>query len=172
MHRITCNKIIPEAYTYIDNENQMNGGCNMSRKKCYLASANTSAGFYSFFDYVIKDAERVYIIKGGPGCGKSTFIRKVGEELLGFGFDVDFIYCSADKDSLDGIFIPEIRVAIVDGTAPHGASSLTHNKSENLPTLLLDFLNVKVFFYLIKCCFILIKDFRRIYNYMEDMLKK
>lgn len=91
----------------------------MATKKCYLASANTSAGFISFFDSVIKDAERVYIIKGGPGCGKSTFIRRAGEELLEAGFDVDFIYCSADKDSLDGIFVHEINAAIVDGTAPH-----------------------------------------------------
>ncbi|WP_051514960.1 hypothetical protein [Fervidicella metallireducens] len=68
---------------------------------------------------MLKDAKRVYIIKGGPGCGKSTFIRRVGNELLANDFDVDFIYCSADKDSLDGIFIHEIDVAIVDGTAPH-----------------------------------------------------
>ncbi|TDT63718.1 PRK06851 family protein [Fonticella tunisiensis] len=91
----------------------------MATKKCYLVSANTSAGFVSFFGYVLKDAERAYIIKGGPGCGKSTFIRKAGEELLDSGFDVDFIYCSADKDSLDGIFVHDVNMAIVDGTAPH-----------------------------------------------------
>jgi hypothetical protein len=31
----------------------------MGNKRCYLASANTSEGFVSFFDYVLRDAERV-----------------------------------------------------------------------------------------------------------------
>lgn len=91
----------------------------MGKQKCYLASANTSVGFVSYIDNIIKNSERVYILKGGPGCGKSTFIRKIGNDLLNFGFDVDFIYCSADSSSLDGIFINEIQVAIVDGTAPN-----------------------------------------------------
>jgi DNA replication protein DnaC len=91
----------------------------MGKKKSYLASANTSAGFVSFFDYVLKDAERVYIIKGGPGCGKSTFIKRIGNDLLDAGFDIDFVYCSADADSLDAIVIHDIKFVIVDGTAPH-----------------------------------------------------
>lgn len=91
----------------------------MGKQKCYLASANTAVGFVSYFDNVIKNSERVYILKGGPGCGKSTFIKKIGNDLLNYGFDVDFIYCGADSSSLDGIFVNEIQVAIVDGTAPH-----------------------------------------------------
>lgn len=91
----------------------------MANKRCYLASANTSEGFVSFFDYILRDAQRVYILKGGPGCGKSTFIKRIGEELLNFGFDIDFIYCSSDSNSLDGIFIHDIDVAIVNGIAPH-----------------------------------------------------
>lgn len=91
----------------------------MAVKTCYLASANTSAGFTSFFEYVLEDAQRVYIIKGGPGCGKSTFMKTIGEELLDKGLDVDIIYCSADKDSVDAVYIHGVEVAIVDGTAPH-----------------------------------------------------
>jgi nucleoside-triphosphatase THEP1 len=92
----------------------------MGKKRSYFASANGSQGFVSLFDYVLKDAERVYIIKGGPGCGKSTFMKKVGEALLEDGFSVDFVYCSSDKDSLDAIVVNDIKFVIVDGTAPHG----------------------------------------------------
>lgn len=91
----------------------------MAVRRFYFASANTCEGFVSYFNFVLRDAERVYIIKGGPGCGKSTFFKRAGNELYKEGFDVDFIYCSADMDSLDGIFIKDINVAIVDGTAPH-----------------------------------------------------
>ncbi|WDC83725.1 ATPase [Caloramator sp. mosi_1] len=87
--------------------------------KKYFASANTSAGFVSYFDYVLKGRDKIYIIKGGPGCGKSSFMHKIGYELEAKGFDVDYVYCSADMDSLDGIVINDLNIAIVDGTAPH-----------------------------------------------------
>jgi hypothetical protein len=40
--------------------------------------------------------------------------------MLEKGYDVEFHCCSSDNDSLDGIVIPSIRVAMLDGTAPHG----------------------------------------------------
>jgi hypothetical protein len=81
---------------------------------------NTPQGFYSFYDNIIgKDASRFYILKGGPGTGKSTFMRLIGETMLEMGHDVEYHCCSADNDSLDGICIPAIKTAVVDGTAPH-----------------------------------------------------
>lgn len=82
---------------------------------------NTAAGFYSYYDQIIgPDATRIFIIKGGPGTGKSTFIRKIGEEMLARGFDIEFMCSSSDNGSLTGVVIPAIRVAMLDGTAPHG----------------------------------------------------
>lgn len=91
----------------------------MGKQRCYLAAANTSTGFASFFDYVIKDAERVYILKGSPGSGKSTFLRRIGNDLLKAGLDVDFIYSCVDSKSLDGIYIHGINVSFVNGTMPN-----------------------------------------------------
>ncbi len=88
--------------------------------KKVFPGGNTSQGFYSFYDYIIEpDATRIFVIKGGPGVGKSTFMRKIGEAMLEKGYDVEFHCCSSDNDSLDGIVIPSIRVAMLDGTAPH-----------------------------------------------------
>jgi len=81
---------------------------------------NTSVGFFSYYDYIIeRDATRIFILKGGPGVGKSTFMTKVGDEMLKRGYDVEFHHCSSDNDSLDGVCIPAIKVALLDGTAPH-----------------------------------------------------
>jgi len=81
---------------------------------------NTAYGFHSFYDYIIEpDATRIFVIKGGPGVGKSTFMRKIGETLLEQGFDCEYHCCSSDNGSLDGLVIPAIRVALLDGTAPH-----------------------------------------------------
>jgi len=46
-------------------------------------------------------------------------MRKIGEEMLTRGFDVEFHCCSSDNSSLDGLVIPALRVAMLDGTAPH-----------------------------------------------------
>ena len=44
---------------------------------------NTALGFYSFYDHIIEpDAARIFVIKGGPGVGKSTFMRYIGEAML------------------------------------------------------------------------------------------
>ncbi|MBE3581342.1 MAG: ATPase [Thermoanaerobacteraceae bacterium] len=81
---------------------------------------NTCYGFYSFYDYIIEpDATRIFVVKGGPGVGKSTFMRKIGETMLARGFDVEFHCCSSDNNSLDAVVIPGIKVALIDGTAPH-----------------------------------------------------
>ena len=44
---------------------------------------NTSEGFYSYFDNILgRDANRLYILKGGPGTGKSTIMRKFAEKAI------------------------------------------------------------------------------------------
>ena len=35
------------------------------------------------------------------------------------GLDVEYVLCSGDPDSLDGVYIPALRAAWCDGTAPH-----------------------------------------------------
>ncbi|MDK2888295.1 MAG: hypothetical protein PWP72_1173 [Thermoanaerobacter sp.] len=95
------------------------------RLKKVFPGGNTWRGFHSFYDYIIEpDATRIFVIKGGPGVGKSTFMRKIGEEMLERGYDVEFHCCSSDNGSLDGVVIPAIRVALLDGTAPHRVVSI------------------------------------------------
>ncbi len=88
--------------------------------KKYFPGGNTSKGFYSFYDYLVgQDSTRIFVIKGGPGVGKSTFMRKIGETMLEKGYDMEFHCCSSDNGSLDGVVIPALGVAMLDGTAPH-----------------------------------------------------
>ncbi|MEG0371093.1 MAG: hypothetical protein RR515_01935 [Clostridium sp.] len=91
----------------------------MKNTRSYLVAANTCEGFVSYFDEFLKTAKRILILKGGPGCGKSTFMKRVGNTLLNNDFKVDFVYCASDRDSLDAIYVHGIDLIIVDGTAPH-----------------------------------------------------
>ncbi|ABO51330.1 ATPase [Desulforamulus reducens MI-1] len=94
----------------------------MSRGKLkkVFPGGNTCRGFFSYYDNIINlDATRIFVIKGGPGVGKSTFMRYIGEKMLDLGYDVEYHCCSSDNGSLDGVCIPSIGVALLDGTAPH-----------------------------------------------------
>ncbi len=88
--------------------------------KMVFPGGNTCLGFYSFYKFIMGDeAEHIWILKGGPGTGKSTFMKRVGKELLERGIDLEFHWCSSDRDSLDALVIPRYRLALVDGTEPH-----------------------------------------------------
>ena len=74
----------------------------------YFLGANSPAGFYSLYDQMIDrtKARRLYILKGGPGCGKSTLMRRVAERAKAAGQEVEYILCSGDPDSLDAVILP------------------------------------------------------------------
>lgn len=87
----------------------------------YFLGGNTPAGFYSLY-HQLSDPARMralYIIKGGPGSGKSTLMRRVERHVQAAGLNVEEVLCSGDPGSLDGVIIPELGAALVDGTAPH-----------------------------------------------------
>jgi len=92
----------------------------VGRIRKFFAGGITPQGFYSFFDQIVSGMPyRVYILKGGPGTGKSTLMTKIAEHLHALGYDIEQFHCSSDADSLDGVAIPALKAAIVDGTAPH-----------------------------------------------------
>lgn len=88
--------------------------------KRVFPGGNTAKGFYSYYDQIIgSDATRLFIIKGGPGVGKSSFMKKIAQEMVDKGYDIELHQCSSDNGSLDGLVIPALKIAIIDGTAPH-----------------------------------------------------
>ena len=93
----------------------------------FFLGANSAEGFYSLYDQLL-DAELydLLILKGGPGCGKSTFMRRAAAAMEARGQQAVYIHCSGDPDSLDGVIFPELGTALVDGTSPHGTVSLGH----------------------------------------------
>lgn len=95
----------------------MNHSCAIS---CFLG-ANSPNGFVSQFEKVYNqtDGWRVFIIKGGPGTGKSSFMKKIANEALNRQLKTHIAYCSSDPMSVDAVIIPEKKIMIADGTAPH-----------------------------------------------------
>lgn len=89
-------------------------------ENAHFAAANSGGGFVSFYPELF-DAGKIrrrYIIKGGPGTGKSSFMRTVADYAGACGRDVSLYYCSSDPDSLDAVVI-DGEIVVADGTAPH-----------------------------------------------------
>lgn len=105
------------------------------REKKYFAALNGGTGFVSFYDNVFSSLERVYIIKGGPGTGKSKLMRDIASEAENKCYSVEYFYCSADSDSLDGIIIKELNIGILDGTSPHVTDPCYPGVSEEILNL-------------------------------------
>lgn len=99
----------------------LNYAINRKGAAGYFASANTGSGFFSVFNEVYNENKltSLYILKGGPGTGKSTLMNRIAAEAEKNGLETEIYLCSSDPCSIDGVIIKELGVAVVDGTAPH-----------------------------------------------------
>ena len=88
----------------------------------YFPGANTGHGFVSHFHGIVPPWEKphyTYILKGGPGVGKNTLMKKVLCLARTNGYTVEEFRCASDPGSLDAVRIPERGLVFLDGTAPH-----------------------------------------------------
>ena len=94
----------------------------MREYKTYFAASNSYTGFVSHFDKIFSPIvlNKLYILKGGPGTGKSTIMKEISNRFAK-ECDVTNILCSSDPESFDGVLLEcnGVTVGIVDGTAPH-----------------------------------------------------
>ena len=118
-------------------------------KRSYFAAANGYSGFRSYFDNIFNSEsfKRIFVLKGGPGTGKSTLMKRIADFATSADLDCDMIYCSSDPDSLDGVIVYTKRgkYAVIDGTAPHqrdavipGAIDIIVNLGDNFNITLLE----------------------------------
>ena len=93
----------------------------MAQVTNFFLGANSGSGFQNLFSEIldVNDTFDLMILKGGPGVGKNTFMREIGRTIEAAGADVEYLWCSGDPDSLDGVVIPSIRCGVCDGTSPH-----------------------------------------------------
>ncbi len=87
----------------------------------FFAASNSADGFKNYYGECFERVDRLFIIKGGPGTGKSTFMRRVADMAETRGECVERYFCSSDHTSLDGVMFESggETVGIIDGTFPH-----------------------------------------------------
>ena len=108
----------------------------------YFAASNSKCGFYNRFGECFDrpGIEHLYLVKGGPGTGKSRFFADIGEAGNTRGYRVEYILCSSDPSSFDGVVLEKDgrAFAFCDATAPHA-------KDAKEPGLREEFINLGAF---------------------------
>ena len=87
---------------------------NKTGVRHYFAEGMTTRGYISLLPNMMPSWQRVYVLLGGPGTGKSTLIKVIGLELLDRGYGVDFLRSVRDPDSMAGFIMPQMGVAMLD----------------------------------------------------------
>ena len=88
----------------------------------YFSGSNSGEGFRNYFDGIVPAWNRLtrfFMIKGGPGVGKSTLMKRVAAKAEEAGEEVERFYCSGDPDSLDGVRLVKRGIVFADATSPH-----------------------------------------------------
>ena len=85
----------------------------------YFLGSNTHSGFGGFYDEITAGINHVYLLQGGAGTGKSSLMKKVLKMGLDVGYKCESWHCSGDPNSLDGVYVKDLDVVVVDATSPH-----------------------------------------------------
>lgn len=84
-----------------------------------LLGTLTPAGARDTLQSITQNLEKRLFIKGYPGTGKSSMMKKLAREAANRGFDVQLVWCGLDANSIDMVILPEIKFCIFDSTEPH-----------------------------------------------------
>ena len=90
----------------------------MAQVTNFFVGANSGEGFRNLFGELLEleDTYDFMVLKGGPGVGKNTFMREIGRTMEQAGTKVEYLWCSGDPDSLDGVVLPELLLSVEPST--------------------------------------------------------
>jgi len=78
-----------------------------------FATAFTPKGIITFVDTILEYYEKVFVLNGGPGTGKTDVLDYISNEALKRGLSVEFFHDPLIPERLEHIFIPKLSTAIV-----------------------------------------------------------
>lgn len=94
--------------------------------KRMIVGGNTADGYISFAAENLQGMERIFMLLGATGCGKSSVILRVAQSMSERGLDVELWQSAGDIGSAEAVVLPELSAAVVD------AGFMEHMHPENL----------------------------------------
>ena len=89
-------------------------------QRSYFLGGSSAAGFETAL-WQSHTQDYGFYLKGGPGTGKSTLMKKIA---AAFGEEsVSVYHCASDPHSLDAVVLEDRGVFVADATAPHESST-------------------------------------------------
>jgi nucleoside-triphosphatase THEP1 len=114
----------------------LKGSVNVTaRVSHYFAGGNTAIGFFSLVNSCLQDLDKVILLIGAPGTGKSTLLKELASRWTKTGNRVDLIHASSDHDSIEGIILPDLKAGIIGGALVKAVEPRAHGVIEEYASL-------------------------------------
>ncbi len=84
-----------------------------------FAGAFTGDGYVGFQRELVSSMERIFILEGAVGSGKSTLMQRVAQNMQDRGYDVIQWQSLIDPSSVDAVIIENLDIALIDGTSKY-----------------------------------------------------
>ena len=93
----------------------------MYSKTKFFLGANSNIDFVSYFGQLHgqNSSMQLLILKGGPGSGKSSLMKRIADFAEKKAHRLEIIPCASDPSSLDAVIDYTANFAVMDGTSPH-----------------------------------------------------
>jgi len=98
-------------------------------------TAFTPNGIVTSVETKLREYEKVYVLNGGPGTGKTDILDFISKEALKRGLYVELFHDPLIPERLEHIFIPELNTAIVT------SNEINNKKFEGTQIYMDNFLN-------------------------------
>ncbi|MBU3189337.1 ATPase [Clostridium bowmanii] len=86
---------------------------NVGYDRHLFATAFTPNGIVTYIENLCSDYKKIYILKGGPGTGKSNVLEFLSDEALRWGYYVEIFHTPLIPEKIEHILIPQLNVAIL-----------------------------------------------------------
>jgi energy-coupling factor transporter ATP-binding protein EcfA2 len=81
----------------------------------YFARGNTARGAHFLYPSAFQGLEKLFVLTGPPGTGKSTVLSKLADGLISLDHPVQFFHSPLRPEELDGIICPHLKIGFIDG---------------------------------------------------------
>ncbi|MCJ7687714.1 MAG: ATPase, partial [Clostridiaceae bacterium] len=86
---------------------------NIGFDRHLFATAFTPNGIVTYIENLSSDFKNIYVLKGGPGTGKTSVLQFLSDEALKRGFYVEIFHTPLIPEKIEHILIPDLNVAIL-----------------------------------------------------------